>query len=67
MGGIFRREDVWGIMCLDICADVWVCIYYQVSGYLGMECAGSVGRCLGLEMWVGLGVVCLGIRTCLKP
>lgn len=55
-----------GGSCVWVYVLMSVCIYYQVSGYQGRECAGSVGRCLGLEVWVGLGVVCLGTGTCLK-
>ena len=60
MGGVFRCEAVWGIMCVDICADVWVRLCYRVSAFLGVEGAGSGARCLGSEVWVGLDVVCLG-------
>lgn len=45
MGGMFGCEHGWGSVHLHVSADVWVYIYYPVSGYLGMECAGCGGRC----------------------
>lgn len=67
MGGILRCEAVWGIMCSDVCAAVWVYPYYRVSGFLGMAAtAGSGGRCWGSGVWVGLEVVCLGAGICME-
>lgn len=54
-------------MCLDMCADVWVYMYDEMSEHhLEMECAGSGGRCLGSGVWVGLGVVYLGVGICVE-
>lgn len=55
-----------GAVSLDVCADVWVYMYDQVSGYLSVECAASGGRYLGSGLWVGLGMVCLAAGICVE-
>lgn len=58
VGGRFGCEDVWECTF----GHVWVYVCYQVSGYLGMDCAGS-----GTGVWVqrcGVGEAWCGVYGC---
>lgn len=74
MGGMFRCEDVWGIMCLDICTNVrvfgfglcWIC--GQVFGFRGVGGAWcGVSACR--DVYGTVRVVCTrppdGFQNCL--
>lgn len=58
---MFGCEAVWGSVCVDMYGDVWVYMYDQVLGYLGMEYTESGGRYFGSE--VGWRLVCLGVSV----
>ena len=71
------ERDLWegclGVrMSEEVC--LWTCVLMSggtcmikcQSYHLEMECAGSGGRCLGSGVWVGLGVVYLGVGICVE-